>query len=138
MSIANRVAKGAAILDKCRPGWWMKIDTNRLNILTYQSCVIGQLYGFGGFDRGITELKETAGGLNFFFSFRHGFYGWIPSEYNQLTSEWKRVIEARKTQKRLEVTERRETIRLASLPDEFKPICYGSFYTQRVSNEIYA
>lgn len=45
---AERVRKGAALLDDVAPGWREKIDLSTLDIGDYQQCVLGQLYGTYG------------------------------------------------------------------------------------------
>lgn len=41
----ERVAKGAALLDRERPGWAQQIDTGTLRMETSCFCVLGQLEG---------------------------------------------------------------------------------------------
>lgn len=42
-ALASRVRKGAAMLDKRRPGWAIKIDTDILDIASCDACVLAQL-----------------------------------------------------------------------------------------------
>lgn len=44
LTIAERVALGAAFLDKHFTGWWERIDLGTLNIDDCDSCVLGQLW----------------------------------------------------------------------------------------------
>lgn len=39
----KRVARGAALLDEKRPGWFMRVDTETLQIEDCEACVLGQL-----------------------------------------------------------------------------------------------
>jgi hypothetical protein len=60
-----RVAKGAALLDAKRPGWFKKIDWRHLRIDSCESCVIGQLFNLaetGGI--GFTASLERLGVFN--------------------------------------------------------------------------
>lgn len=43
-SIAVRVERGAALLDKKRPGWWKRISLDELDITSCFRCVLGQEY----------------------------------------------------------------------------------------------
>lgn len=40
----ERVARGAAHLDRVRPGWEKKIDVGTLTLSSCKSCVLGQLF----------------------------------------------------------------------------------------------
>jgi hypothetical protein len=44
-SDATNVKEGAILLDKEKPGWYNKIDINRLDMTGHRSCILGQLYG---------------------------------------------------------------------------------------------
>jgi hypothetical protein len=39
-----RVARGAAYLDRIRPGWYARVNVTRLELWNCSQCVIGQLY----------------------------------------------------------------------------------------------
>lgn len=54
-----RVAKGAAHLDRVRPGWFNRIDTGTLALRDPCGCIIGQL-GDGMYRRGFVELNITS------------------------------------------------------------------------------
>jgi hypothetical protein len=55
--IAERVARGAALLDRERPGWAAEVDPDRLDLSQHdQTDVLGQLYGH--FDRGLAVLGD--------------------------------------------------------------------------------
>lgn len=41
--VAERVAAGAAYLDDREPGWWERIDMDRLDMSAECLCVLGQL-----------------------------------------------------------------------------------------------
>jgi hypothetical protein len=109
-TVAERVAKGAALLDEREPGWWRDIDVDRLDLSSPCRCVLGQL---------TTDLTEeddwdavcvrfgirpwnTHNGLP--TDYELGFnavecrYHEPPTgeEYDALTEEWLRVIAARR------------------------------------------
>jgi hypothetical protein len=75
-----QVAAGAALLDMKRPGWREEIDTDRLDVQFYDTCILGQLYG--EFDEGLLAL-----GLTYDEAGEHGFCGAF-SRYDVLTDEW--------------------------------------------------
>jgi hypothetical protein len=45
LTIEQRVDRGAAWLDECRPAWWAEIDLIRLDLDHQEDCVLGQLWG---------------------------------------------------------------------------------------------
>ena len=47
-------SQGAQFLDQRVPGWFHRIDVNRLDIGNGRECVLGQLYGF--YDTGLKQL----------------------------------------------------------------------------------
>ncbi len=53
-TIAERVARGAALLDERRPGWAGEVNAERLEMNDCYECVLGQL--FGGFIDGWAAL----------------------------------------------------------------------------------
>jgi hypothetical protein len=103
VSIAERVAKGAALLDKKNPGWWkpdaapIAIDLDDLELSSDCNCVLGQLagnYAEGVSGLGIHLLRQEV---------THGFLLDLNGEgddldWPPLTAEWKRVITARRAQ----------------------------------------
>lgn len=44
-TVEDRVASGAYLLDLHAPGWREKINVDRLNVLSCQDCILGQVYG---------------------------------------------------------------------------------------------
>jgi hypothetical protein len=57
LAAAGRVALGAALLDKNRPGWAGEIHVSRLNMASPKNDILGQLYGY--FFRGLEALGLT-------------------------------------------------------------------------------
>lgn len=45
LSYKARAAAGAALLDEMEPGWYLKVDTETLNIGSGAWCVHGQVFG---------------------------------------------------------------------------------------------
>jgi hypothetical protein len=58
-TIAERVARGAKLLDERRPGWAEKIDLAEFKIKSCSKCALGQVYG--DFDRGWDVLSDVLG-----------------------------------------------------------------------------
>jgi hypothetical protein len=56
---AERVARGAALLDQYRPGWADEIDLHELRIESGSDCVLGQLYGDYGEGRERLRILNT-------------------------------------------------------------------------------
>jgi hypothetical protein len=109
---AARVAKGAALLDKKRPGWEREIDLNRLDIQSGSSCVTAQLSGEGHWCSGMDMLGLTAGDDGTYVT--HGFNaeedpdvygfgdgGWAvvrarqTAAFRTLNTLWRDLIESR-------------------------------------------
>ena len=91
-TIEERVAKGAALLDQERPGWWQEIDLDTLSLRSGCDCVLGQLYE--SFDDGVEildlEWPEDSG---------FDLEGWPTDRtqaWNDLTAAWRSLIEARR------------------------------------------
>lgn len=56
---AERVARGAALLDEKRPGWFRAVDLDGLELSSCEACVLGQL--FGGYVAGTWALFAEDG-----------------------------------------------------------------------------
>ncbi len=57
-TIAERVARGAALLDERRPWWAGEIDTRHLALWECKHCTLGQPYG--NYQRGLDILFGVA------------------------------------------------------------------------------
>lgn len=67
MTIAERVAHGAAWLDTHGPeNWWRAVDLIRLNVLSLQNNVLGMVYEYAR-DASLLEDDET----------HHTLQGWL-------------------------------------------------------------
>ena len=54
-SLATRVRRGVALLDRVMPGWHDRIDVDTLDINFCHRCVLGQLFG-GNYDLGVSTV----------------------------------------------------------------------------------
>lgn len=54
----NKVKQAAKFLDKKHPGWYKKIDTFLLQMLSPRYCILGQLYGSSLVGREALNLVE--------------------------------------------------------------------------------
>lgn len=108
-TIAERVAAGAAFLDRHDPDWWRPdvdraIDLDRLDLEDTGSCILGQRCPLellaeyendpdaGYFAYGYQLMP---GRTLFDCAGQHGFAG-NDDEYRDLTAEWRRVITGRR------------------------------------------
>lgn len=90
------VELGAELLDHVAPGWWQdgKVDLNILDLGHYYHCILGQL--FGGYDEGRDRLAEYLGQWNRFCSLHFGFSVDGPADYDDLTEDWRNLINDRR------------------------------------------
>lgn len=58
MTYAERAAAGAAFLDEQRPGWWLTVNGERLDMGECDACVLGQIYG--DYMAGVSTLDLNA------------------------------------------------------------------------------
>ncbi len=99
-TIAERVARGAALLDERRPGWAVEIDTGHLEMDCPNFCILGQIYG--RFDTGCEALsidQYAPRGLVDSFEVLKGNADVFPAdaEYAALQAAWLAAIAARLT-----------------------------------------
>ena len=90
--IPERVAAGAALLDRARPGWAAQVDAGRLDLFQHDHTdVLGQLYGH--FDRGLAALAHPdAAALGFDLDADEDDAG-----YPALTACWRAAVRRRRT-----------------------------------------
>lgn len=68
MTPAERVARGVALLDRVRPGWWGAVDLGELDMTKSCGCVLGHVFRApggrawvdSGFARGVAQLADVA------------------------------------------------------------------------------
>lgn len=100
-TIAERVAEGAAWLDRRAPGWEGRVDLATFDIEEPCLCILGQVFrnaakaagihpDEGGFAYGVDRLELDAHALGFDVPVTQY------SEYAPLAAEWRRLIEQRR------------------------------------------
>jgi hypothetical protein len=89
-SDAERVARGAALLDQEMPTWFLQIDTDRLTFFNEVDCILGQLYG--SLAAGLTKLHLSISELQEQNFYDHGLNG----NAIKLKGLWLAEIESRK------------------------------------------
>lgn len=96
-SVQERVAKGVEFLDARRPTWRHDINTERLDLISFTHCVLGQLgEGYGGYETEAQRLGLVSAGRE--DEIAYGFFpAGDPGRSMQedaafLTAEWKRVL----------------------------------------------
>lgn len=96
MTVEERVAKGAELLDKKVPGWEEKIDLNELKLDDCWDCIIGQVLGHYS-----KENLATIGLRLFESASEHGFSYWSLTleEHHELEAAWTKLILERRAQK---------------------------------------
>ena len=100
-TIAERIERGAALLDEKRPGWWQQIDLATLNIREPCNCIGGQLGGGGllAFGATMTDLgllgddEVTACGFD---AIDYLKYADFEREHESLTAAWRDLIVKRR------------------------------------------
>lgn len=91
MTVQTRVQKGMAFLDEYGPDDWRNaIDLDSLDLREATSCVLGQLYGVYSF---VEDDPDVA--FNFYpFPYEDLGFEVEDETYAELTSAWKRALEA--------------------------------------------
>lgn len=97
-TIAQRVAKGAALLDEKIPGWPRMVEVAILDIDDPCKCVLGQVRraqigddyysAYGAMVSALHLIEEEVYGF--------GFDAWNHDEIPALTAAWRTLIEARR------------------------------------------
>jgi hypothetical protein len=103
--LAERVERGAALLDERRPGWWDEVDVGSLDLRQCDLCILGQLWGDYLDGRG--EVVRLGYGYRAQEeSIRHGFdvsrriHADLHADYAALTDLWRAAIERRRAAER--------------------------------------
>lgn len=99
--LAERVARGAALLDKMKPGWFNKVNDQTLKLTNCVKCILGQLYDYEFKNDRTSEYASETGygegmqrlGLNDYpTAEQHGFYSKNTEYYRLLHDIWIDVI----------------------------------------------
>ncbi|HEU5032734.1 MAG TPA: hypothetical protein VFV01_47980 [Spirillospora sp.] len=97
----ERVAAGAAVLDKVRPDWFEYVDLPALDVRSCADCTLGQL--FGEYQDGLIRLFGQPGGVEATaWAGEHGFEldpadpRSPGAQYEALTDAWTALIKARR------------------------------------------
>lgn len=92
----ERAERGAALLDKRKPGWRDRVSTTWLDVSSVQNCPLGQTYGHYS-----TGKKELFGSDSWEETTAHGFTVSkseavldLHGNYKLLTEAWKVVLSA--------------------------------------------
>lgn len=109
-----RVARGAAHLDKVRPGWFNRIDVGTLTLRDPCHCIVGQLVGGSSFSRFATdvnrlfpELPSTSQANGTFYGVDIGAGCWHFSDFQDA---WIEAIADRKLAANKPTSEVREAV----------------------------
>jgi hypothetical protein len=97
-TIAERVAKGAALLDREEPGWEQRIDLETLALDDPCKCILGQLFSQtddekGAYFVGLDTFGITGNGDYLGFGATSRQRGW-----SRLDQAWKALIRERRSQ----------------------------------------
>lgn len=103
--IPDRVAAGARLLDRERPGWAQQMDPDRLDLRDQRDCLLGQIYGC--FDTGVFTLapdldlrEQDAWAVDHGFEFAGADLGddhpYPISFYADLTEAWRAELAGRR------------------------------------------
>ena len=91
-TIETRVARGAARLDQDLPGWENKVGLERLDIISVDTCILGQCYGT--YSDGLLKLRIDVSRARAL-----GFHPRSRSEAQALRESWRHFVEARREAK---------------------------------------
>lgn len=100
-TIETRVARGVALLDEVRPGWWREsvpepyapIDLDRLDLASCENCAVAQFTGECYEDAVLRLVKSFDGAVDYGFTLADD----RGELFDDLTAEWRKVIEARRS-----------------------------------------
>ena len=91
--ISVRVKRGAAMLDKVRPFWYMRINLKTLDMISRKDCVLGQLTGDYSSEEAYIIANRIEERVNL------GFTRWgsrdLTKAWRDLTKAWRAEILSR-------------------------------------------
>lgn len=93
LSVSERVANGAALLDANKPDWWKVVDLDTLDQFSNYKCVVGQNYGRYAVGCDALGRPNFNDDLDAFKNWSH--YHAYDGNVEASTREWKRVINER-------------------------------------------
>lgn len=93
-TIIARVAAGAALLDRVRPGWEADIRLDDLNVLDCFACVLGQLYG--NYGMGVCQMFDLMNDWEGPANYGFGGHGNIEDEFGKLRAAWAAEVTRRR------------------------------------------
>lgn len=105
-TVQQRADRGIALLDETRPGWAKQIDVEILDLSSFHSCVLAQLFGgsyFHGRDKLFGDNDNFVHGILYVGAARdrlaaeYGFYPHDEDDDNWSTEYWKQAILARQS-----------------------------------------
>lgn len=99
ISIEQRVANGAKLLDERKPRWFTMVDLEIFTITSIDACILGQVYD--GFVAGCRELgiegdRDEEERLGFELTCEEYFSELCPEIEEQYEDAWCAQIEARR------------------------------------------
>lgn len=56
--LTTRVARGAEYLDEVRPDWWRSVNLERLDLVSGDDCILGQIWDDYGYAVELLRLTE--------------------------------------------------------------------------------
>ena len=103
--VATRVARGMAVLDRELPGWWQRINLDRLDMAgatyfpprpTSCGCILAQVNALPDRDGNYFDQRDALAGEDEAdiagWAEDHGFNG----QYEELEQAWRRAITTRR------------------------------------------
>jgi hypothetical protein len=100
LPLVERVTAGAALLDRCQPGWATQVDPDQLDMAADYEDLLGQLYG--DYAIGLEELSQADPARPAWpwstFAYEHGFDlpADDPTTYPQLGDAWRAELGRRR------------------------------------------
>lgn len=101
--LLERVERGARFMDIFQPDWYVRVDTDYLDLSHPRECVLGQLYG--SFGKGLAAIRASDWGMDSVrsqidWSFNNGFSDYSGERYGTMTELWREQVRSRKLQDR--------------------------------------
>jgi len=86
------IARGVALLDARRPGWYRDVDIDILDMCAPDVCILGQLYGSYSDGKWLLGLEFRSGGRYGFDVYEDDDGDW---SFEDLDNRWAIIIRAR-------------------------------------------